>query len=145
MRALIAATLLTTISAAPAEKRNASQIVTHHVAAMKTASLDEIMSDYAPDTVVVTPPGLMPPPHASDQRGIFSGRKAARAVFAHLTNGDNIAGIRTMETRVEALNSDVAVLHWVQFSGTVRQISGRDYFVIRDGKIDLQDIVIDMP
>ncbi|HVI99307.1 MAG TPA: nuclear transport factor 2 family protein [Sphingomonas sp.] len=145
MRVALTLAFLMTASAASAEHRDAQQVVTHHVAAMKAAALDNIMSDYAVDAVVVTPPGLMPPPQASDQRGVFSGRQAARAVFAHLTNSDNIAGIRAMETRIEPLNDNVTILHWTQFRGTPNQVAGHDLFVVHNGKITLQDIVVETP
>jgi len=140
-RAAIILSLIAATPASAAGQRGVERIVAHHVAAMKRAALNEIMSDYADDAVVVTPSGLMPtsPPN---RRGAFVGKARARAVFARLTDAENIAGIRGMETRIQVLSDDVAVLHWVQFRGSPRQVSGQDYFVVHDGKITLQDIVI---
>jgi hypothetical protein len=73
---------------------------------------------------------------------VFSGVANARAVFVTLTGKDSIAGIRSMATRVEPLGHDVALLHWVQFRGTPQQVSGEDVFVIRNGKIVVQNITV---
>ena len=36
-------------------------VIDHHVASMKAGNLAGVLSDYAPDAVVVTPPGLATP------------------------------------------------------------------------------------
>ncbi len=142
MKAMIVACLITTAFAPKPYDRRPENVVKHHVAAMKAAALDEIMADYAEDTVVITPPGLMPSGEQG-HRGVFTSRRDARAVFARLTSDENIAGIRSMETHVDPLGEGVVILRWTQFGETPRQISGHDLFVIRDGEITLQDIVID--
>jgi len=60
-----------------------------------------------------------------------------------LTGAGSIAGIRAMETTIEPLGGDVALLHWVQFRGTAKQVSGTDVFVVRGGKVVVQDIIVD--
>lgn len=139
LAAILSLVVATPISAA--QRQGVGQIVAHHVAAMKQAALNEIISDYADDAVVVTPPGLMPTSPAG-RRDAFVGKKRALAVFALLTSRKNITGIRGMETRIQVLSDEVAILHWVQFRGSPQQVSGRDYFVVHNGKITLQDIVI---
>ena len=141
-RAAVVLSLVAAMPASAAGQRGVEQIVAHHVAAMKRAALNEIMSDYADDAVVVTPSGLMPT-SPRGRRGAFIGKQRARAVFARLTDAENITGIRDMETRIQVLSNEVAVLHWVQFRGSPRQVSGQDYFVVHRGKITLQDIVIE--
>jgi limonene-1,2-epoxide hydrolase len=122
-----------------------AEVVAHHVAAMKKADVAAIMSDYATDVVVITPQGLVSTQRPSTGPGVFSGAANARAVFVTLTGKNSIAGIRAMTTRVEPLGRDVALLHWVQFRGTPRQVSGEDVFVIRNGKIVVQNIIVDKP
>ena len=133
------------LGAAPAYAidRTPEQVVKDHVASMKTADVDKVMSDYAEDTVVVTPPGLVPTQIPANAPGVYSGKANARKVFVVLTGKDSIDGIRAMETIVEPLGGDVALLRWMQFRGTPKQVSGVDVFVVRDDKIVVQDIILD--
>jgi ketosteroid isomerase-like protein len=128
---------------ATAADRTPEQVVKDHVASMKTADVDAVMRDYAPDTVVITPPGLVPTQQPATGPGVYSGIANARKVFVVLTGAGSIAGIRAMETTVEPLGGDVALLHWVQFRGTPQQVSGTDVFVVRGGKVVVQDIIVD--
>jgi ketosteroid isomerase-like protein len=129
--------------AAQAADRTPEQVVKDHVASMKTANVDAVMRDYAPDAVVITPPGLVPTQQPATGPGVYSGIANARKVFVVLTGSGSIAGIRAMETTVEPLGGDVALLRWVQFRGTPQQVSGTDVFVVRGGKVVVQDIVVD--
>ena len=120
-----------------------SQVVAHHVAMMKKGDLPAIMSDYAANTLVISPPGLVAGQHPAKGPGIFSGLGNARKVFATLTDKDHHPGVRTMETRIEPAGADIALLYWVQFKGTPQQVSGEDVFVVRGGKIAYQAILVD--
>lgn len=139
------AAALAVLGAAPAlaAERSPEQVVKDHVASMKTAHVDAVMADYADDTVVITPPGLVPTQQPAAGPGVYSGKANARKVFVVLTGKDSIGGIRAMETTVEPLGADVALLHWMQFRGTPQQVSGIDVFVVRGGKIAVQDIILD--
>jgi ketosteroid isomerase-like protein len=130
-------------TAAQAADRTPEQVVKDHVVSMKTANVDAVMADYAADTVVITPPGLVPSQVPATGPGVYSGIANARKVFVVLTGAGSIAGIRAMETTVEPLGGDVALLHWVQFKGTPQQVSGTDVFVVRHGKVVVQDIIVD--
>jgi hypothetical protein len=44
-------------------------------------------------------------------------------------------GVGTLEVRIQNVASDVALEYWADFRGTLRQASGTDLFVIRNGKI----------
>ena len=129
--------------AAQAADRTPEQVVKDHVASMKTGNVDAVMRDYAPNTVVITPPGLVPSQKPATGPGVYSGIANARKVFVVLTGKGSLAGIRAMETTVEPLGGDVALLHWVQFRGTPKQVSGTDVFVVRGGKVVVQDIIVD--
>jgi ketosteroid isomerase-like protein len=110
---------------------------------MKTGDLEKVMSDYADDTVVITPPGLVPGQTPANAPGVYSGKANARKVFTVLTGKGSIDGIRSMETVVEPIGGDVALLRWMQFRGTPKQVSGVDVFVVRGDKVVVQDIVLD--
>jgi len=137
-----AMSLLAAVPAYAAD-RTPEQVVKDHVDSMKTADLEKVMSDYADDTVVITPPGLVPGQTPANAPGVYSGKANARKVFTVLTGKGSIDGIRAMETVIEPLGNDVALLRWMQFRGTPKQVSGVDVFVVRGDKIVMQDIVLD--
>lgn len=115
-----------------------TKILDRHVATIKAGDLEGVMADYAPDAVVVTPPGAMSP------TGVFAG-KETRKLFAILTNKENNPAIKTMQTRYVKVNADTTIMHWVQYKGTPQEVSGHDVFVIRGGKIVFQTVAIDPP
>jgi ketosteroid isomerase-like protein len=118
-----------------------TQVVARHVAAMKKGDLRAIMADYAANTVVIAPPGLVAGQSAREV-GVFVGA-SARRVFATLTDKDHHPGVRTMQTSIAPGGPDIARLRWVQFKGTRQQVSGEDIFVVRGGKITYQAILVD--
>ena len=140
---IAAAALLGLAGAVPLSAATPAEVVAHHVAVMKKGDLPAIMADYAANTVVVTPQGLVAGQHPANGPGVFSGAANARKVFATLTDKDHHPGVRTMETRIEPIGPDVALLHWVQFKGTPQQVSGKDVFVVRGNKIAYQAILVD--
>jgi hypothetical protein len=99
------------------------------------------MADYAANTVVIAPPGLVAGQSAREV-GVFVGA-SARRVFATLTDKDHHPGVRTMQTSIAPGGPDIARLRWVQFKGTRQQVSGEDIFVVRGGKITYQAILVD--
>lgn len=131
--AALAFILLGTAAAQAADK-----VLEHHVAQMKTGDLEAVLSDYAPNAVVVTPAGAMSP------NGVFIG-KDTRKLFTILTAKENMPGNKTMQVTYESLAPDTTLMRWVQFKGTPKQMSGYDIFVIRGGKIVFQTVSIDPP
>jgi len=120
-----------------------AQVVARHVESMKVGKLQPIMNDYAANTVVVTPEGLVANQKPAKGPGIYSGRAQAQRVFATLTDKDHHPGIKGMETTIEPAGPDSAILHWVQFKGTPQQVSGKDAFIVRGDKIVFQAIFVD--
>ena len=115
-----------------------TKVLEHHVAQMKTGNLEAVLSDYAPNAVIVTPPGAM------SKSGVFIG-KDARTLFAILTNKENLPGNKTMQVSYENLGPDTTLMRWVQYKGTPKQLSGHDVFVVRGGKIVFQTVSIEPP
>jgi hypothetical protein len=113
-----------------------TKVLDHHVANMKTGNLEGVLSDYAPDAVVVVPPGL------ANANGVFVGLET-RKLFSVLTDKDNLPGIKTMQTRYESAGPDTTVMHWVQFKGTPKEVTGHDVFVVRGGKVVFQSVTVD--
>src|SRR5580658_10330001 len=88
--AVILASILGVGSAIAAD----TKVLDHHVANMKAGNLEGVLSDYAPDAVVVAPPGL------ANANGVFVGPETRR-LFSVLTGKDNLPGIKTMQTRYD--------------------------------------------
>jgi hypothetical protein len=92
---------------------------------------------------VIAPEGLVEDQTPASGPGVFSGALDAERVFATLVAPDNLKAIRGMETRIEPLSEDVAILYWTQFKGQPNEVSGRDVFVVRNSRILFQDIIPD--
>jgi ketosteroid isomerase-like protein len=134
--AAIALSLLGSAAAQAADTTADTKVIDHHVANMKAGNLDGVLSDYAPDAVVVTPPGLANP------SGVFVGADT-RKLFSVLTDKDHVPGNKTMQSRYESAGPDTTIMHWVQFKGTPKQVAGHDVFVIRGGRIVFQSVTVD--
>ena len=123
------------LAAAPAFAGADTKVLDHHVANMKSGNLEAVLSDYAPDAVVVTPAGAFSPD------GVFVGSET-RKLFSILTGKDNLPGNKTMQTKYENAGADTSIMRWVQFKGTPKEVSGYDVFVTRGGKIAYQTVVV---
>jgi ketosteroid isomerase-like protein len=134
--AAIALLLLGTRLAQAADTTADTKVIDHHVANMKTGNLEAVLSDYAPDAVVVTPPGL------ANASGVFVGAEN-RKLFSLLTDKDHVPGNKTMQTRYEGVGPDTTIMHWVQYKGTPKQVAGHDVFVIRSNKVVFQSVSVD--
>lgn len=139
----LALTLLCIGVAGSAMAATPAQVVARHVESMKVGTLQPIMDDYAADTVVVTPQGLVADQMPAKGPGIFSGQAQAQRVFATLTDKDHHPGIKAMETVIEPSGPDSVILHWVQNKGQPSQVSGKDAFIVRNDKIIFQAIYVD--
>ena len=136
MAKLAHAVILTGLLASgPALAGADTKVLDHHVANMKSGNLEAVLSDYAPDAVVVTPAGAFSPD------GVFVGPET-RKLFSILTGKDNLPGNKTMQTKYENAGADTSIMRWVQFKGTAKEVSGYDVFVTRGGKIAFQTVVV---
>lgn|SRR5690348_3280443 len=134
-RLMHAAILPALLAATPAFAGADTKVLDHHVANMKSGNLEGVLSDYAPDAVVVTPAGMITPD------GVFVGSET-RKLFSVLTDKDHVPGNKTMQTKYQNAGADTSVMHWVQFKGTPKEVSGYDVFVTRGGKIAFQTVVV---
>ena len=136
MHAILVSTLLGTVLGTGAAWAAAdTKVLDHHVANMKSGHLEGVLSDYAPDAVVVAPAGMVTPD------GVFVG-KDTRKLFSVLTAKDNLPGNKSMETKYEPLGPDTTLMRWVQFKGTPKEVSGYDVFVVRGGKVVFQTVIV---
>ena len=132
-----------TSEAAPSEAQPMSPqaVVEQHVQAMQTGDIEIIMRDYADDVVVITPQGMVSDQTPKTGPGVFSGVNDAQRVFATITQPANMDAVKGMETRIEPKGEDIAFLHWTMSKGTPDELSGVDVFVVRDSKIEYQNII----
>jgi hypothetical protein len=124
---------------------SAEVILDRHVAAMKAGDLQAVMDDYADNALVIAPHGIVPGEANVAGFNVFDGKANISKLFAVLTNKDNAAGMASMTTTYESRGSDVTLMHWVQFKGTPQELAGSDVFVIRDGKIISQTVLLNPP
>jgi len=115
-----------------------TSVLDHHVANMKSGNLSGVLSDFAPNAVVVSPAGMVSP------SGVFTGKDIGK-LFSVLTDKDHLPGNKTMQTKYDAVSPDTTIMHWVQFKGTRQEVSGYDVFVVRGGKVAFQAIVVNPP
>jgi ketosteroid isomerase-like protein len=103
--------------------RTPDEVVQHHFKALGDGDLEEIMTDYAVDAVLVT------------AAGVVRGRDAIRAGFGQLlTTMPNIAWASSAQVSA----GDTVLLEWTADAGTVAVDDGVDTFVVRDGLIQSQ-------
>jgi len=135
MHAAILSTVLTAGFILPAFAAADVKVLDRHVASMKSGDLEAVLKDYSPDAVVVTPAGMITPD------GVFVGHET-RTLFRVLTGKDNLPGNKTMQTRYQNAGPDTSIMHWVQYKGTPKELSGYDVFVVRGGKIVFQSVTV---
>jgi ketosteroid isomerase-like protein len=102
--------------------RNALEILEHHLKALAALDIDEIMSDYTDESVLLTPDGAIR--GASDVRDFFADVVKTRP--------DLVGAIAI--SRQETVG-DIAYIVW---SAPGFLALGTDTFLVRDGKIAVQ-------
>ena len=102
---------------------SAQRIVEHHLAASENANIVEVMSDYAENAILISD-GV-----------VIKGKPAIRETFEQLLSGAAPAPL--MVTR-SAYEDNLAFIVWTMGNG----IEGSDTFVIENGKITIQTVVL---
>lgn len=97
-------------------------VLDHHTVALEGGDLDDIMSDYTEDSVFI-----------SNLGGVMKGLDAIRGVFAM-----TVGGMAGYEAGIEHVDGDIAFVTW-KAEGIAL---GTDTFVVRDGKIAAQTVVL---
>lgn len=145
MRLLLAAAILSLSATAVLAADSAKVVLDRHVAAMKAGDLKAVMADYADNTLVIAPNGIAPGQTNINGVNVFEGKANATKLFAVLTGKGSAAAMASMTSTYEMKGSDTVLMHWVQFAGTPREVSGTDIWVIRDGKIITQVVTVAPP
>jgi len=142
MRLLLAAAILSLSATPVCAADSAKTVLDHHVAAMKAGDLEAVMADYADNALVIAPNGIAPGQVNVAGVNIFDGKANISKLFAVLTGKDNAAAMASMTSSYEFKGSDVALMHWVQFEGKPNEVSGTDVWIIRDGKVLSQTVLV---
>ncbi|GBG40837.1 nuclear transport factor 2 family protein [Mycobacterium montefiorense] len=105
--------------------RTPQEVFAHHGKALVAGDLDEIVADYADDSVVIGP------------SGVARGKDGIRNVFANLlTDLPNAA----WDLKTQFFDDDVLFLEWAADSAINRVDDGVDTFVFRGGMIRAQTV-----
>lgn len=130
LRAGFLVALLTLPQAGRAETaKSLAAVAEHHMAAFATESLDEVVSDYADDAMII------------NDQGVAQGKAAIREFWSTRVS----PGMPKLTSTVQPAVGSVVVAPWSLGAGTPTEMRGKDVFVIRNGKIQTQVVFIDAP
>jgi hypothetical protein len=105
--------------------RTPEEVFAHHGAALGAEDVEDVISDYADDAILVV------------QKEVFRGREGARQVFTKLLSEIPRATWDLDTTYAD----DVLYLEWKAAGGGNKIEDGVDTFVFRDGMIRVQTVV----
>jgi hypothetical protein len=105
--------------------RTPEEVFAHHGKALGVGDLDEIVVDYADDSVLITP------------AGVSRGKDGIRNAFASLL--DDLPNA-AWDLKTQIFEGDVLFLEWTADSAVNRVDDGVDTFVFRDGMIRAQTV-----
>lgn len=98
-------------------------VFAHHLQALMSGNMDDILSDYTEDSVAFSP------------QGVFRGLEQLRGFFTFamsILTPDTMQNFRVIR---QDIDGDYAYIFWTAAPAV---IAGGDTFVIRDGKIVMQ-------
>jgi ketosteroid isomerase-like protein len=105
--------------------RTPQEVFAHHAHALGAGDLDEIVADYAEDSILITPGGAM------------RGKDGVRTAFAKLLADVPDAA---WDLKTQIYEGDVLFLEWTADSTVGRVVDGVDTFVFRNGMIWVQTV-----
>jgi ketosteroid isomerase-like protein len=105
--------------------RTPQEVFAHHGPALDAADLDELVTDFADDAIVITPAGVK---HGKD-----GAREAFAQLFADLPDA-------AWDLKRQTFADDVLLLEWTADTAESRAEDGVDTIVFRDGQIRAQTV-----
>jgi hypothetical protein len=154
MRTFMTAAIALTLMSGDAFAADSAKVVLdRHVAAMKAGDLDAVMADYADNALLLAPAGVVPGQKNYGGLNVLEGKANIRKFFAVLTSKEsnffavltskeNNPAVKSMTSTYESKGSDTTLMHWTQWPGTAKEASGTDVWVIRDGKVISQAVLV---
>ena len=110
---------------APQPSRTPQEVFAHHGRALAAGDLDEIVVDYAEDSVLISP------------AGVARGKYGIREAFAKLLDDLPDAA---WDLKSQIFDGDLLFLEWAADSAVDRVDDGVDTFLFRDGMIRAQTL-----
>jgi ketosteroid isomerase-like protein len=105
--------------------RTPQEIFAHHASALMAGDVDEILTDYADDAVLITPAGAV--------RGKDGVRKAFEGILADLPDA-------TWDVPTQVFEDDVLFIEWSAVAEASRVTDGVDTFVFAGDSIRVQTV-----
>jgi hypothetical protein len=105
--------------------RTPQEIFAHHVQALGTGDLDQIMADYSDDAVFISPSGV--------QRGQDGIRQAFTALLADVPDA-------SWDYKTQIFEGDVLFLEWAADSASSQVNDGIDTLLFSNGYISVQTV-----
>lgn len=105
--------------------RTPQEVFAHHGQVLGAAALDEIVTDYADDAVMISPAGV--------KRGKDGIRDGFRQLLADLPDA-------VWDVKKQDYGGDVLLLEWAADAAGAHADDGVDTFVFRDGMIQAQTV-----
>lgn len=102
------------------------QVFEHHTRALGRGDVDEILSDYTDDSILITP------------TAVLKGHQAIRTAFEGFVAGLFKPGTYEFTLEKLSVEGEIACAIWNAKCATVDVVFGTDTFVVRDGKIAVQ-------
>ena len=145
MRTFVTAALLLSLAATPVLAQDSAKVILdRHERTIKAGDLAGVMADYADNAVLVTPAGIVAGEKNIGGVNLFDGKTNIRKFFQVLTTRE-LPAVKTMATSYEYKTNDTVLMHWRQYPGTPKEVSGTDIWVIRGGKIITQVVLVNPP
>ena len=143
MRTLMTAAIALSLMTGSAFAADSAKVVLdRHVVAMKAGNLDAVMADYADNALLLAPAGAVAGLKDYAGLNVLEGKANIRKFFAILTNKENNPAVKSMTATYETKGADTTLMHWKQWPGTAKEVSGTDIWVIRDGKVITQAVLV---
>jgi len=106
----------------PVSTTTTEAVVNNHLQRFLDGDLQGVVSDYAPDAVMIAPTGVL--------RGVDSIRPLFEALIAEFARPG-----ATFDLQQQVVENDLAYIRWVAETADNTYDIGTDTFVVRDGKI----------
>ena len=103
-----------------------AEVLNHHLRALGSGKLDEVVDDYVEDSILVTPDGTI------------KGLDGIRAAFEGFLSGMFKPGTYELTFDARHVDGEVAYILWHAKCASADITQGTDTFIVKDGKILVQ-------
>ena len=105
--------------------RTPREVFHHHFAALQAGDVDDVMSDYSRDSVVITPGGAA--------RGIAAIRQGITMLLAEIPEAK-------WQVKTQIYDDCILFLQWAAHSKTTKVEDGVETYLFKDGLIHTQTV-----